>query len=150
MSTLQIKLVAAERVVWSGEATFVVARTAEGELGALPGHTPVLSVIKPSVVEITTVDGQKVKAAVGFWNAEGVQIQAQEPTKVFKLDEHSDRLIAIQQMARAWNDDPGTLPILKARAQSDEHAQVRRSAVQELARGWKDDPAVQDFLETLK
>jgi NitT/TauT family transport system substrate-binding protein/putative hydroxymethylpyrimidine transport system substrate-binding protein len=29
----------------------------------------------------------KVKAAVGFWNAEGVQLQEQEPTKVFKLDE---------------------------------------------------------------
>jgi NitT/TauT family transport system substrate-binding protein/putative hydroxymethylpyrimidine transport system substrate-binding protein len=29
----------------------------------------------------------KVKAAVGFWNAEGVQLQAQEPAKVFKLDE---------------------------------------------------------------
>ena len=61
---MQIELVSAERVVWSGEASFVVARTAEGELGALPGHTPVLSVIKPSVVEITTTDGQKIKAAV--------------------------------------------------------------------------------------
>jgi putative hydroxymethylpyrimidine transport system substrate-binding protein len=29
----------------------------------------------------------KVDAAVGFWNAEGVQLQAQEPTKIFKLDE---------------------------------------------------------------
>jgi putative hydroxymethylpyrimidine transport system substrate-binding protein len=29
----------------------------------------------------------KVKAAVGFWNAEGVQLQAREPTRVFKLDE---------------------------------------------------------------
>lgn len=29
----------------------------------------------------------KVKAAVGFWNAEGVQLQQQQPTKVFKLDE---------------------------------------------------------------
>jgi putative hydroxymethylpyrimidine transport system substrate-binding protein len=29
----------------------------------------------------------KVKAAIGFWSAEGVQLQAQEPTKVFKLDE---------------------------------------------------------------
>ena len=29
----------------------------------------------------------KVKAAVGFWNAEGVQLQAKEPTTVFKLDE---------------------------------------------------------------
>lgn len=64
MSSLQVELVSAERVVWSGEASFVVARTAEGELGALPGHTPVLSVIRPSVVEITTIDGDKVKAAV--------------------------------------------------------------------------------------
>ena len=62
--SLQVELVAAERVVWSGEASFVVARTAEGELGALPGHTPVLSVIKPSVGEITTTSGDKVKAAV--------------------------------------------------------------------------------------
>ena len=30
----------------------------------------------------------KVKAAVGFWNAEGVQLQAKEPTKVFKLDQY--------------------------------------------------------------
>jgi NitT/TauT family transport system substrate-binding protein/putative hydroxymethylpyrimidine transport system substrate-binding protein len=30
----------------------------------------------------------KVKAAVGFWNAEGVQLQQREPTKVFKLDEY--------------------------------------------------------------
>jgi len=29
----------------------------------------------------------KVKAAVGFWNAEGVQLQAQQPTTVFKLDQ---------------------------------------------------------------
>jgi putative hydroxymethylpyrimidine transport system substrate-binding protein len=29
----------------------------------------------------------KVKAAVGFWNSEGVQLQAQEPTTIFKLDE---------------------------------------------------------------
>jgi putative hydroxymethylpyrimidine transport system substrate-binding protein len=31
--------------------------------------------------------GGKVDAAVGFWNAEGVQLQAQEPTRIFKLDE---------------------------------------------------------------
>jgi putative hydroxymethylpyrimidine transport system substrate-binding protein len=29
----------------------------------------------------------KVEAAVGFWNAEGVQLQAQEPTTIFKLDQ---------------------------------------------------------------
>ena len=61
---LQVELVAADRVVWSGEATMVIARTAEGDLGALPGHAPVLSILLPSVVEITTTEGENVKAAV--------------------------------------------------------------------------------------
>ena len=61
---LQVELVAADRVVWSGEATMVIARTAEGDLGALPGHAPVLSILLPSVVEITTTDGEQVRAAV--------------------------------------------------------------------------------------
>jgi F-type H+-transporting ATPase subunit epsilon len=61
---LQVELVAADRVVWSGEATMVIARTAEGDLGALPGHAPVLSNLLPSVVEITTTEGETVRAAV--------------------------------------------------------------------------------------
>ena len=40
MSTLQVELVAADRKVWEGEADMVVARTVDGELGILPGHTP--------------------------------------------------------------------------------------------------------------
>ena len=36
----------------------------EGDLGALSGHAPVLSILLPSVVEITTTDGEQVKAAV--------------------------------------------------------------------------------------
>jgi NitT/TauT family transport system substrate-binding protein/putative hydroxymethylpyrimidine transport system substrate-binding protein len=30
----------------------------------------------------------KVDAAVGFWNSEGVQLQAEEPTRIFRLDEY--------------------------------------------------------------
>ncbi len=63
-NALQVELVAADRVVWSGEASMVIARTAEGDLGALPGHAPVLSILLPSVVEITTTDGEHVRAAV--------------------------------------------------------------------------------------
>ena len=61
---LQVELVAADRVVWSGQATMIIARTAEGDLGALPGHAPVLSILLPSVVEITTTDGEQIRAAV--------------------------------------------------------------------------------------
>ncbi len=64
--TLQIELVAADRVVWSGEAKEVIARTVEGDLGVLSGHAPLLSLLLPGVVEIFPEEGgETIKAAVG-------------------------------------------------------------------------------------
>ena len=57
MSSLQVELVAADRKVWDGEASMVVARTLEGELGILPGHTPLLGVLGEGQVRITTDSG---------------------------------------------------------------------------------------------
>ena len=62
--TLQIELVAADRVVWSGQASQVSARTVEGDLGVLVGHAPLLSLLVPGVVEIKPLDGEVVRAAV--------------------------------------------------------------------------------------
>ena len=50
---LQVELVAADRLVWSGQATMVIARTTEGDIGILPNHAPLLS----SIIEGTVVDG---------------------------------------------------------------------------------------------
>ena len=61
---LHVELVAADRLVWSGEATMVIARTTEGDMGVLPGHTPVLSVIIEGVVDIQTPEGETWVAAV--------------------------------------------------------------------------------------
>ncbi len=61
---LQVELVAADRTVWSGQATMVVAKTAEGDIGVLRDHMPVLSLLVDGVVEITPVDGEKLFAAV--------------------------------------------------------------------------------------
>jgi len=40
--SLDVHLVTPEREVWSGEATMVVARGLEGDVGLLPGHAPML------------------------------------------------------------------------------------------------------------
>lgn len=61
---LQVELVAADRTVWSGQASMVVAKTAEGDIGILRDHMPVLSLLVDGVVEITPVDGEKVFGAV--------------------------------------------------------------------------------------
>lgn len=61
---LQVELVAADRTVWSGEATMVIARTVEGDVGILRGHAPLLSLLADAVVEIDAGDGEAVIAAV--------------------------------------------------------------------------------------
>ncbi len=64
MGSLRVELVSADRLVWSGEATMIIARTSEGDVGILPGHAPMLSVMVDGVVDVTTVDGETWIAAV--------------------------------------------------------------------------------------
>jgi F-type H+-transporting ATPase subunit epsilon len=61
---LQVRLVAADREVWTGEARMVTARTTDGDIGILPGHAPMLGVIVDGVVTIRQDHGEKVDAAV--------------------------------------------------------------------------------------
>jgi F-type H+-transporting ATPase subunit epsilon len=69
---LQVELVSADRKVWSGEATFVVARTVDGDLGVMPGHAPVLAVLAQGEIKIISSSGESVLATVdgGFLSVE--------------------------------------------------------------------------------
>jgi F-type H+-transporting ATPase subunit epsilon len=73
---MQVELVAPDRYVWSGEATMVVAKTSEGDLGILPGHTPLLGVLVNGRVEVHPVDGAPVVVAVlgGFLSVAGDKV----------------------------------------------------------------------------
>ena len=54
---LTVALVSPTQQVWSGEATFISARTTEGDLGVLPGHAPLFGVLVDGAVSIRGVDG---------------------------------------------------------------------------------------------
>ena len=50
---LDVEVVSVEQKVWTGEATFIRARTVDGDIGILPGHWDHLSVLVPGgVVDI--------------------------------------------------------------------------------------------------
>ena len=79
---LTVNVVSADQQVWSGEATVVIARTTEGEIGILPGHTPVLGVlVDGSTVEIREAGGEPLMVAIdgGFLSVDetGVRILAE-------------------------------------------------------------------------
>ncbi|MGO4783970.1 F0F1 ATP synthase subunit epsilon [Cryobacterium sp. W22_MBD10_FK3] len=61
-ASLTVSLVSADQQVWSGEASMVVARTVEGEIGILVGHEPLLAILSSGEVRITLLDGTKVVA----------------------------------------------------------------------------------------
>jgi F-type H+-transporting ATPase subunit epsilon len=54
---LHVTLVSPTQKVWTGEATFVTARTTEGELGVLPNHSPLFGVLVDGAVSIKCADG---------------------------------------------------------------------------------------------
>ncbi len=54
---LNVELVSPTQRVWSGEATSVSARTMDGDLGILTGHTSLFGVLVDGVVSITSLDG---------------------------------------------------------------------------------------------
>lgn len=64
MSTLNVKFVAADREVWEGEAARIIARTTEGEIGILPGHQPLLSVLTEGEVTIIPASGERRTATI--------------------------------------------------------------------------------------
>jgi F-type H+-transporting ATPase subunit epsilon len=82
MATMHVELVSVERALWSGEATAVFARTVEGELGILPGHTPLLGALEPGwIVRIDRADEGELRVAVhgGFLSVrkDGVSVLAE-------------------------------------------------------------------------
>ena len=70
---LNVSLVSADAEVWSGEASLVVAKTVEGEIGIMTGHEPVLAILAQGEVRNTREDGSKVLANAqdGFLSMEG-------------------------------------------------------------------------------
>ena len=74
--TLRVELVVPDRELWAGEARTVVAKTMEGDIGVLTGHSPVFGVLaEGSLVEILTEESS-VKAAVsgGFLSVADDQV----------------------------------------------------------------------------
>ena len=59
MSTMQVEVVSAEKEIFSGQATMLIATAESGELGIYPQHTPLLTNLKAGDVRVQTEDGEE-------------------------------------------------------------------------------------------
>jgi F-type H+-transporting ATPase subunit epsilon len=88
---MHVELVSIEAPIWSGEATAVFGRTTEGELGVLPGHSPLLGALKPGYpVRIVQESGEELRVAVhGAFLAvhkDGVSVLAEQAEVAADID----------------------------------------------------------------
>ena len=125
---MQVELVAADRLVWSGEATMVVARTTEGDVGVLPNHAPMLSLMVDGVVDVQTAEGETWVAAVdaGFLSVANNRISI--------LSEHAEMSHAIDlEKARAELERARTAGEYESEAEAEDairRAEARIRAVE--------------------
>ena len=75
--SFHVEVVSADRELYSGEATFVIAQTTVGELGVLANHEPLLGQLVPGgFVVIVEESGDRRAAAVegGFLSVTGESV----------------------------------------------------------------------------
>jgi len=64
VAEMHVELVSVDRKLWSGEATMVIARTTEGEIGILAGHADHLSVLAEGGVVDIRQGSERTQVAV--------------------------------------------------------------------------------------
>ena len=125
---IRVELVAADRLVWSGEATRVIARTTEGDVGILPHHAPLLSLMVDGVVDIQTTDGETWVAAVdaGFLSVahNRVSILSERAEMSHEIDLEQARRELDRAKESGENDDDAQAEVrrLEARVRAVEQA----------------------------
>ena len=65
MASMRLEIVTAERVVYSEDVDVLVAPGVDGELGVLPRHAPLLTMLKPGEIRVVKDDEESFIAVSG-------------------------------------------------------------------------------------
>ncbi|MEV6140004.1 F0F1 ATP synthase subunit epsilon [Nocardia sp. NPDC051990] len=98
MAEMSVDLVAVERLLWSGQATFVSAQTTEGQIGIMAGHEPLLGqLVEGGIVSIVPTEGERITTAVhgGFFSvtATSVRVLAESAEFADEIDIEAARRV---------------------------------------------------------
>ncbi len=58
--TMHVDIVSAEKQIFSGTAEMVFAPSVNGDVGVLPRHAPLLTIMRPGEVRVKTSEGEEV------------------------------------------------------------------------------------------
>ena len=107
---VQFELVSPEQLLISEEVEMVVVPGSEGDFGVLPGHSPIITTVRPGVIHIFTngTISSRIFVAGGFSEvtSDRCTVLAEEALSVDKIDKtktESDLQIAIDEVNKIDN-----------------------------------------------
>lgn len=113
MAELDVDIVAVERKIWSGKATFVFTRTTSGEIGILPRHIPLVAqLVDDAMVRVEREGEDDLRIAVdgGY-----LSVTEESVTILAESAEFESEIDAEAAKSDAASDDPQTAARGRAR-----------------------------------
>jgi F-type H+-transporting ATPase subunit epsilon len=107
MPSIQVEIVTAERVVYTGEATEVVAPGSEGQLGILPHHAPLMTSLAPGELIVREERQETVMAVSGGFievRPDRIIILADQAERAEEID--IERALAARKRAEERHGKP--------------------------------------------
>ncbi|MGR3806918.1 ATP synthase F1 subcomplex epsilon subunit [Pasteurella testudinis DSM 23072] len=99
-SSFELTVVSAEKQIFHGEVNSIQVSGVEGDLGILPGHTPLLTEIKPGVLQIKQENGQEViYVSGGFLEVQPQLVTVLADTAIRGDELDKDRILAAKRRA---------------------------------------------------
>jgi F-type H+-transporting ATPase subunit epsilon len=126
VATFRLEVVTAERMVFSDDVNMVVAWGTEGQLGILPHHTPLMTMLRPGDLLIRKDNGEEYLAISGGF----LEVR---PDKVVILADACERAEEID-VTRAEAAKRRAEEILKARTPQVDAAAAEAALRRSLAR----------------
>ena len=106
--TFKFELVTPERMALSEDVSQVVVPGIEGEFTVLPGHAPVISALRPGVIEVVLPDASKtrifVKGGFAEVDADHLTVLAERALAVEEMDAAAELVAAEAELAAASDD----------------------------------------------
>ncbi len=120
-AAVQFELVSPEQLLVSEDVEMVVVPGGEGDFGVLPGHSPMISTVRPGVIHVFAggAVSSRIFVAGGFAEVTGSRctVLAEEAMPVDDIDRaavETDLKIAVEDIAAT--DDPGEQKAAENRA----------------------------------
>ena len=129
-STVLCSIVSAEQEIFSGQVEMVIATGTIGELGIMPGHTPLLTGVKPGPVRLILEGGEEeiFYASGGFLEVQPSAITLLADTALRADDVDEAAAVAAQQKAeQELGDQRADLDFARVSSDLQEQAAMLRT-----------------------